>query len=178
MVLNALYKSVLHFHLGPPSCSANVTSVRIDNFTSTTVTWQQPPNTPPVTFTTVTYCPTSSPNCGESMNCTSPCTISGLDPCLNYSIILTVTNNCGSFTGCTGSMVAAKGYYLGVYTVYSYCILMLMCMLVLECCSFVCDATASRFYCSYNADTYYVGRWVLVGSCGFPCQIIVHVNEI
>ena len=105
------------FHLGPPSCSANVTSIRIENFTRTTVTRQQP-NTPPVTSTTVTYCPTSSPNCGNSMTCTSPCTISGLDPCVNYRITITPTNNCGSATGCTGSMVVAKGYNLGVYTVH------------------------------------------------------------
>ena len=53
-------------------------TVAHDDNDAITVTWQQLPNTPPVTSTTVTYCPTSSPNCGNSMNCTSPCTISGL----------------------------------------------------------------------------------------------------
>ena len=103
--------------LGPPSCSVNFTYFRIDHFTRSTVTWQQHPNTPPVTSTTVTYCPTSSPNCGNSVTCTSQCTISGLDPCVDYNITLTPTNNCGSATGCTGSMVAAKGYNLGVYRI-------------------------------------------------------------
>ena len=107
--------------LDPPSCSVNFTYVRIDHFTRTTVTWQQPPNTPPVTSTTVTYCPTSSPNCENSMNCTtSPCTISGLDPCVNYNITLTPTNNCGNATGCTGRLVAAKGYNITrVYILYN-----------------------------------------------------------
>ena len=117
MVLSMLNKSTEFFILGPPSCSANVTSFRIDDFTRTNVTWQQPPKTPPVTSTTVTYCPTSSPNCGNSMTCTSPCTISGLDPCVDYNVTITPTNNCGSATGCNGSMVSAKGYNLGVYTV-------------------------------------------------------------
>ena len=100
--------------LGPPSCSANVTYVRIDDFTRTIVTWQQPPNTPPITSTTVTFCPNSSPNCGNSVTCTSPCTISGLDPCADYTITITPTNNCGSATGCFWSMVTAKGYTLSV----------------------------------------------------------------
>ena len=66
------------------------------------------------------------------MACTTiPCTISGLDPCVNYNITITPTNNCGSATGCTGSMVAAKGYNLGVYAVYFHC--MLLCMSVSEC---------------------------------------------
>ena len=71
MVLSILNKSTTFFISGPPSCSAAVTSFRIDNFTRSIVTWQQPPNTPPVTSTTVTYCPTSSPNCGNSVNCTT-----------------------------------------------------------------------------------------------------------
>ena len=119
--------------LGSPFCSVNFEHVRSGNFTGTTVTWQQPPNTPPVTSTTVTYCPTSSPNCGNSMNCTSPCTISGLDPCVDYNVTITPTNNCGSATGCTGSMVAAKGYNLSVCAVYFHCILTLLCMLESEC---------------------------------------------
>ena len=84
-----------------PSCPSALSSFRSANFTSANVTWQQPLNSPPVTSTTITYCPTSSPNCGNSVTCTSPCTISGLDPCLNYSITVTPSNNCGSATGCT-----------------------------------------------------------------------------
>ena len=29
------------------------------------LTWNQPPDIPPVTSTTVTYCLTASPNCGD-----------------------------------------------------------------------------------------------------------------
>ena len=43
------------------------------------------------------------------MNCTSPCTVSGLDPCVEYYLSAIPTNNCGSPTGCTGnSMVVAS----------------------------------------------------------------------
>ena len=112
--------SYFHFHhlyVGVPSCPSSVVAVAHDNNDAITVAWQHPPNTPPVTSTTVTYCPISSPNCGNSMNCTSPCNISGLDPCVDYRISITPTNNCGSANGCTGSMVAAKGFSLGVYAV-------------------------------------------------------------
>ena len=64
------------------------------------ITWLQPNDTAPVTFTTVTYCPTSSQNCGNSTNCTSPCTISGLDPGTEYQFTVIPNNNCGSPTGC------------------------------------------------------------------------------
>ena len=37
------------------------------------------------------------------MNCTSPCTISGLDPCVEYNLSVIPTSNCGSPTGCTGN---------------------------------------------------------------------------
>ena len=84
--------------IGAPSCPT-VTTVRSDDFTNATVSWQQPSNTP-VTSTTVIYCPTSSPNCGNSMNCNSPCTISGLDPCMDYSFTVILNNNCGNATGC------------------------------------------------------------------------------
>ena len=54
------------------------------------------------------------------MTCTtSPCTISGLDPCVEYTLSAIPTNNCGSPTGCTGSMVATKGYNQSVL----YCII-------------------------------------------------------
>ena len=97
-----------HFCIGIPSCP---TGVDLDSSTlqnddcDVSVTWQQPPNTPPVTSTTVTYCPTSSPNCGNSINCTSPCTISGLDPGTEYQLTVIPTNICGSPTGCTENTV-------------------------------------------------------------------------
>jgi hypothetical protein len=47
---------------GIPSCPTITTSTRNKDFTAATVTWSQPPNSPPVTSTAVTYCPTSSPN--------------------------------------------------------------------------------------------------------------------
>ena len=91
-----------------PSCPSSVVAVGKGDNDAITVTWQQPPNTPPVTSTTVTYCPTSSPNCGNSMNCTSPCTISGLDPGTEYQFTVIPNNNCGSPTGCTGNMATAE----------------------------------------------------------------------
>ena len=99
--------------LATPSCPINTTSTRNTDFTAATVTWSQPPNSPPVPTTTVTYCPTSSPNCGNSTTCTSPCTISGLNPCVNYSLTVTPSNNCGSATGCTTNTVdsPSQGQY-------------------------------------------------------------------
>ena len=82
-------------------------AVACDNNDAIIVTWQQLPNTPPVTSTTVTYCPTSSSNCGDSRNCTSPCTVSGLDPGTEYQFTVILNNNCGSTTGCTGNTVTA-----------------------------------------------------------------------
>jgi uncharacterized protein (DUF1499 family) len=41
---------------------------RNTDFTAATVTWSQSASLP-VTSTAVTYCPTSSPNCGNSVNC-------------------------------------------------------------------------------------------------------------
>ena len=78
-----------------------------------TVTWQQSPNTTLATSTTVTYCPTLSPNCGNSMTCTSPCTISGLYPGTEYQFTVIPNNNCGSPTGCTGNMATAQTYKYG-----------------------------------------------------------------
>ena len=73
-----------------------------------TIIWQQPPNTPAVSFATITYCPTSSSNCVDSMNCTSPCTISGLYPGTEYQFTVIPNNNCGSPTGCTGNMATVE----------------------------------------------------------------------
>ena len=81
--------------IGTPSCPIVTTAVRSDDFTNATVSWQQPSNTPG-TSTTVTYCFTSSLSCGDSVTCTSPCTIRGLDPCMNYSITVIPNNNCGN----------------------------------------------------------------------------------
>ena len=91
-----------------PSCPLSVMAVGKGDNDAITVTWQQPPNTPSVTFTTVTYCPTSSPNCGNIMTCTSPCTISRLDPGTEYQFTVIPNNNCGSPTGCTGDTAAAE----------------------------------------------------------------------
>ena len=93
----------------PPPCPTSFSANRDGDFTSATVSYQVD-NPPPGTSTTVTYCPTSSSsNCG-SMNCTtSPCTISGLDPCVEYTLTAIPNNNCGNATGCTGnSMVVAS----------------------------------------------------------------------
>ena len=95
-------------YVGIPSCPISGTSVTAFDYDGATVTWQQPPNTPPVTFTTVTYCPTSSPNCGNSVNCTSPCNITGLDSGTEYQFTVIPNNNCGSPTGCTGNMATAE----------------------------------------------------------------------
>ena len=93
---------VLYDISGIPSCPSNM--VIYAGADVVAVTWQQPPNTPPVMSTTVTYCPTSSPNCGNSTDCaTNPCIISGLGPGMMYSFsIIAQANSCGSVLGCTG----------------------------------------------------------------------------
>ena len=106
--------------LDVPSCSSDVQASNIlaSNLCSVSLTWQQPPNTPPVTSTTVTYCPTSSPNCGNSVTCTSPCSISGLDNGTEYQFTVIPNNNCGSPTGCTGNTatVTTLGKKLHIFT--------------------------------------------------------------
>ena len=92
--------------VGVPSCPVNVASA-VSGSDRATVTWQQP-KIPPVTFTMVRYCPTSSPNCGNNMVCTSPCTISELDPGTEYQFTIIPNNNCGSPTGCTGNIATAS----------------------------------------------------------------------
>ena len=90
---------------GVPSChSVMVVYVGADVFA---LTWQQLPDTP-VTSTTVTYCPTSSPNCGNSTDCTSPCVIGGLDPLIEYNFTVIQSNSCGSAAGCTGTNSTAE----------------------------------------------------------------------
>ena len=83
-------------------------AVAHDDNDTITVSWEQPPDSPPVTSTTVTFCPTSSPNCGKSVNCTSPCTFRGLDPDTEYQFTVVPNNNCASRTGCPGSSVTAQ----------------------------------------------------------------------
>ena len=103
--------SLVNTHIGTPSCpnGFNLTHFTIwNNDCDISLTWEQPPNTPPVTSTTVTYCPTSSPNCGDSINCTSPCTVSGLDPGTEYQFTVIPNNNCGSPTGCTENNVTHR----------------------------------------------------------------------
>ena len=100
--------------IGPPSCPTTVKVMDSSQNSTNPVkcdvmlTWQQPQDPPPVTFTTVTYCPRLSPNCGDSMNCTNPCTISGLNNSADYQFTVFLNNNCGSRTGCTGNMATAK----------------------------------------------------------------------
>ena len=96
------------FCIGIPSCPTDVnldSSTLRNNDCDVSLTWQQPANTPPVTSTTVTYCPTSSLNCRNSVSltCTSPCTISGLLNDTEYLFTVITNNNCGSPTGCTGN---------------------------------------------------------------------------
>ena len=70
---------------GVPSChSVMVAYAGADVFA---LAWQQPSSTPPVTSNTVTYCPTSSPNCGNRKNCISPCVVGGLDPFIEYNFL-------------------------------------------------------------------------------------------
>ena len=104
------FVDIILLYVDIPSCPTSCTRSRNEDFTTVSVSCQQPPNTPPVTSTTVTYCPTSSPNCGNSMNCTtSPCTISGLNVCEDYQLMVVPNNNCGSPTGCTGNSVMSEG---------------------------------------------------------------------
>ena len=105
--------SFVHIHylftVDTPSCPTSCARSRNEDFTTVSVSCQQPPNTPPVTSTTVTYCPTSSPNCGNSVTCTSPCTISGFNACEDYQLTVVPNNKCGSTTGCTGNSVMSEG---------------------------------------------------------------------
>ena len=90
---------------GIPSCpTCEVAQLWRDDPTTCTVTWAQP-STVPVTSTTVTYCPTSSPNCGIRVPCTSPCSIGGLDPYMEYLFTVTSNNSCGSSVGCRSNTV-------------------------------------------------------------------------
>ena len=71
------------------------------------VSWEQPPDSPPVTYTTVTYCNTSQ-SC-EIRTCTSsPCIIEGLGPGTEYHFTVTPSNNHGNAVGCTGNRATAR----------------------------------------------------------------------
>ena len=92
---------ILYISVGIPSC-AEVMSLQsgTGKFCSANLTWQQPPNTPPVTSTTVTYCRSiPSPNC-VNMTCSSPCTIGGLLNGTRYEVTVMPNNNCGKNVGC------------------------------------------------------------------------------
>ena len=92
---------MLYFDLGAPQF-LNV-DTQLKTCTSVDITWEQQPATTPTTSVTVTYCPTSTPNCGTSTTCTiKPCTIYGLTPNTTYDIIVIPNNNCGM-----GSAIAA-----------------------------------------------------------------------
>ena len=102
-----LYNNFSLVSLAVPSCPSRVMSDFVSDCTKANVTCQQPPNTPPDTFTTVTYLPT-----GNSTTCTTnPCSISGLDPCVEYNMSAIPTNNCGNATGCSTMVVASQGQY-------------------------------------------------------------------
>ena len=97
--------------LGVPSCPSKVMSDFVSDCTRADVTWEQPPGGPPVTNATVTYCRESESSCSNSMTCTSPCTVSGLDPTIDeldsgidYNFTVTPNNNCGSARGCGGNL--------------------------------------------------------------------------
>ena len=88
-------------HIGNSSRSGDSVTCKV------MLTWQQPSNSPPVTFTTVTYCPPSPQNC-EDMNCTSPCTISGLRNDTDYQFTVVANNNCGKNNGSSENMATFK----------------------------------------------------------------------
>ena len=73
-----------------PSCPSNV--VVYASADGVNVTWQQPSNSPLVAFTSVTFYLTSSPNCGNSINYTSPCALSGLDSGTEYQFTVLPNN--------------------------------------------------------------------------------------
>ena len=61
------------------------------------------------------------------MNCpaSGTCTISGLDPCVEYNLSAIPTSSCGRPTGCTGNsmVVASQGqlYDIASYTLSCTC---------------------------------------------------------
>ena len=128
IIINKVLKFKVSFLLlvGVPSCPSIIIVIAVskgDN-DAITIIWQQPPNTPAVSFATITYCPTSSSNCVDSMNCTSPCTISGLYPGTEYQFTVIPNNNCGSPTGCTGNTATVEtaaasecGHLLSAYII-------------------------------------------------------------
>ena len=121
----------MNSYIGIPLCPNGVDLAQYtirNNGCDVSLTWQQPPNTPPVTSTTVTYCPTSSPNCGNSVNCTtSTCNISGLDSGTEYQFTVIPNNNCGSPNGCTWNNVTHSEWILCVCINIMYVIFTSLC---------------------------------------------------
>ena len=82
-------------------------AVSLNDNDAVRVSWEQPPNSPSVTYTTVTYC-TAAQSC-ENRTCTSnPCIIEGLSPGIEYSFTVIPNNNRGSAVGCTGNRATAE----------------------------------------------------------------------
>ena len=111
---------VFPIDLGVPLQLMNVDAQLIGG-TSVEVTWDQPPNNPPVTSVRVTCVP-SSTNC-ETCPPSSPCTISGLDSNTTYNFTVTPNNNCGAGSA---SSVNVTTNFTGKFALGSYLSLVIL----------------------------------------------------